>query len=306
MKFAFRFYHGGQSGPLLDVDAEDYQDAKAYAARHVALRRQGLDPNKTYDVVAWIERAGAGGVPRAEMRRFTLGFRPGPGGVTSVVFGKDESVAEEEITMIGRFTLPQLRRMRTLHVGQYDDLKYDNGSYRVWLSRARVEDGAPYNDQVTVERLVKGRWTTLDKYDPRSVGAGVHEATAAPWVSLTYGTLPSLRDFEFHLRDAKDEEGARLIGDPPRVYWFTLVDDAEIGAARAIADQLHVEAGSGFKGDITYGPDRYYPHKTAFEVRSVKALHKLVEGLTELWNQGDEKAGDLASSIMYTLRYEWV
>lgn len=208
--------------------------------------------------------------------------------------------------MIGRYTLPQLKRMRTIHVGQYDDLKYDNGTYRVWLSRARTEDGAPYNDQATVERLRGGRWVTVDQYDPRQVGLGAHAADAAPWVSLTYGTLPKLGDFELHLRDARDEEGARLIGDPPRVYWMTLVDDAEIGAARSVADRMHVQAGHGFRSEVAYGPDRYYPHKTAFEVTSVKGLHKLLEGLIELWEQGDEAAGNLASSIMYTLHYEWV
>ncbi len=205
--------------------------------------------------------------------------------------------------MVGRFTLPQIRRMRTIHVGQYDDLKYDNGTYRVWLSRARVEDGAPYNDQVTVERLTGGRWVTVDSYDPRKVGIGVHAADAAPWVTLTYGTLPRLGDFELHLRDARDEEGARLIGDPPRVYWFTLVDDDEIAAARLVADRINAGA---VKGPVSYGPDKYYPHKTAFEVRSVRGLHQLLEGLIELWERGDEAAGNLASSIMFTLHYEWV
>lgn len=200
--------------------------------------------------------------------------------------------------MIGRFSLRQINAMPTLWQGQYDDLKYDDGEVRVWQSRMRTEDGQPYDDQVTVERLTGGRWVTIDTYDPRSVGTGVFAAESVPWERYTYGVLPPLRDFEARLRNAKDEEGARLIGDPGRVYWMSLVDDDEIEAVRRIAPRLGRE--------IRTGPDRVYPHKTAVEISSVRALHKLIAGLVQQWERGNEAAGSLASSIIYTLRYEWV
>lgn len=48
----------------------------------------------------------------------------------------------------------------TIHSGQYDNLKYDDGEFRVWVSRMTVDDGMEYNRQVTVEKLVNGRWET--------------------------------------------------------------------------------------------------------------------------------------------------
>lgn len=61
-------------------------------------------------------------------------------------------------------TLHDLQSLPTLAVGQTDDLKFDNGEKRVWLSRMTVADGMPYDNQVTVEILVRGRWVILDQY----------------------------------------------------------------------------------------------------------------------------------------------
>lgn len=61
-------------------------------------------------------------------------------------------------------TLAELQSMPTLAVGQTCNLKIDRGNRRVWLSRMTVADGAPYDDQVTVEILDRGRWVILDQY----------------------------------------------------------------------------------------------------------------------------------------------
>jgi hypothetical protein len=63
-----------------------------------------------------------------------------------------------------RFTAARLRAMPTLEQGQFDNLKVSTGSTRVWLSRMTVEDGAPYGNQVTVEKLRGGRWVIADQY----------------------------------------------------------------------------------------------------------------------------------------------
>lgn len=63
-----------------------------------------------------------------------------------------------------RYTAAELRDLPTLTVGQADDLKIDNGTERIWLSRAGVEDGAPYDNQIFVETFDGERWNVVDEY----------------------------------------------------------------------------------------------------------------------------------------------
>lgn len=63
------------------------------------------------------------------------------------------------------YTLSELEALPTLAQGQADDLKMDDGNgTRVWLSRVGVDDGMPYDHQVTIERCVDGRWITAETY----------------------------------------------------------------------------------------------------------------------------------------------
>ena len=55
--------------------------------------------------------------------------------------------------------------MPTLSKGQFDDLKYDNGRIRVWLSRCSKDDGEPYNNKVTEEKLIDGKWEIVNVYE---------------------------------------------------------------------------------------------------------------------------------------------
>ena len=70
---------------------------------------------------------------------------------------------------MSEYTAEELRAMPTLSTGQADDLKIerlDGGGLRVWLSRMTVEDGMPYDDQITIEEYNHrdGRWVTIDEY----------------------------------------------------------------------------------------------------------------------------------------------
>ena len=65
----------------------------------------------------------------------------------------------------GVYTARELERKRTLSTGQCSDLKIDTGKERVWLSRCSVEDGEPYNNKVSVEKLRNGRWVTVEEYE---------------------------------------------------------------------------------------------------------------------------------------------
>ena len=51
------------------------------------------------------------------------------------------------------YTLAELEDLPTLAQGQADDLKVDTGTQRVWLNRCGVEDGEPYINKVTIEKL---------------------------------------------------------------------------------------------------------------------------------------------------------
>lgn len=78
-----------------------------------------------------------------------------------------------------QFTLAEVRKMRVLHQSHFDNLIYanfdidspfrDGGEIRVWLSRCTIEDGMPYNNQITVEEFDAnaGRWNTIDVYEAK-------------------------------------------------------------------------------------------------------------------------------------------
>ena len=63
-----------------------------------------------------------------------------------------------------KYTAKELEKKPTLSTGQADDLKVDTGSTRVWLSRCGIEDGEPCEDKVTVEKLINGKWETVEVY----------------------------------------------------------------------------------------------------------------------------------------------
>ncbi len=86
--------------------------------------------------------------------------------------------------MTKKYTLKQLEALPTLHQGHTDDLKIEthkgypfkeSKGVRVWLSRLTVEDGQPYNNQVTVEeyreKKISGfdswQWVTVQQYQAK-------------------------------------------------------------------------------------------------------------------------------------------
>lgn len=63
------------------------------------------------------------------------------------------------------YTADDLRDLPTLCVGQTDDLKIETLTERVWLCRCGIADGAQFREGITVERLIAGRWETVDEYE---------------------------------------------------------------------------------------------------------------------------------------------
>lgn len=70
------------------------------------------------------------------------------------------------------YSLKQLEDMPTLLESQADDLKFDEGGVRVWLSRMDESDGAPYHSEVTVEVMDPdtSKWEVVRQYQARPEG----------------------------------------------------------------------------------------------------------------------------------------
>ena len=66
-----------------------------------------------------------------------------------------------------KYTLRELQAMETISQGHTDDLKIKTEDTKVWLSRMTVEDGMPYDNMVTVEKLIDGRWEVIEEYPAR-------------------------------------------------------------------------------------------------------------------------------------------
>jgi hypothetical protein len=66
-----------------------------------------------------------------------------------------------------KFSLSEICKMPTIQQGHFDNLVYQSETKRVWISRMTVEDGQPYNNQVTVEKLVDGNWVIKEQYEAK-------------------------------------------------------------------------------------------------------------------------------------------
>jgi len=66
--------------------------------------------------------------------------------------------------MAKRYTAKELRVFRTIARGWTDNLKIDTGEKRVWLSRCTIADGMPWDNAITEETMIAGRWERTDFY----------------------------------------------------------------------------------------------------------------------------------------------
>ena len=76
----------------------------------------------------------------------------------------DSTLLKKDKTM-EKYTLRDLNKMTTVSASQFDDLKIETGDTRIWLSRMGIEDGQPYNNQVTIEKCIHGSWNTITQYE---------------------------------------------------------------------------------------------------------------------------------------------
>lgn len=78
-------------------------------------------------------------------------------------------------------SLSELRELPTITEGQIRSLKMESDSERVWLSRGTVEDGEPWNNLVSVERLFGGSWIEVEQWEAVNVS---HERITAADVQV--------------------------------------------------------------------------------------------------------------------------
>jgi|SRR5581483_4132611 len=69
------------------------------------------------------------------------------------------------------FSLAALQAMQVIGVGHTDNIVLNTGVFKVALSRMTVADGAPYDHQVTIQKIrtVNGRneWVTVREYEAK-------------------------------------------------------------------------------------------------------------------------------------------
>jgi len=76
-----------------------------------------------------------------------------------------ELQSREERSPEGRVrTLSELSAMPVISSVDRDDLRYQDGTHRVWLSRRALDEGAECLNQVREEALDHGKWVTTGTY----------------------------------------------------------------------------------------------------------------------------------------------
>lgn len=115
--------------------------------------------------------------------------------------------------------------------------------------------------------------------------------------SMTYGQVPPFEQFEHDVRTRIDPDYDRPYWPEGTAYPMELVEQHEIELAETFG--------------LTEFETERQRNRTNTRVRGFKesdprVIYEFVEFLADRWNNGDELAGDLASSIMYTLGYEWI
>ena len=58
----------------------------------------------------------------------------------------------------------ELKKMPTIATGQAFDLKVESDGLRVFLCRCGTEDGMPYDDAISIEKLKNGNWVETEMY----------------------------------------------------------------------------------------------------------------------------------------------
>lgn len=127
-----------------------------------------------------------------------------------------------------------------------------------------------------------------------------------PYKSMTWGTLPEFPAFKAYVEAARDEDDEPVIGPPGNVYHMELVGRDKESAKLALKTLFSTRTPVAF--------EQFEGEHGKFGLRflDLVSLHKFILALltiNEMQEQDDDSGegpGDLASSIMGTLGYEWI
>jgi hypothetical protein len=127
--------------------------------------------------------------------------------------------------------------------------------------------------------------------------------------SISWGTIPEFPAFKAHVEAASSEDGEPVIGPPGDVYHMELVGQDVTWAKMA----LEAMFAAGIRVSFEQFKGRHGKYGLRF--LDLQSLHKFIAALMvvdEMEAEEDpdadrqETAGNLASSIMTTLGYEWI
>jgi len=62
-------------------------------------------------------------------------------------------------------TFEFLESLETIEIGHADDLKINDGVFKVWLCRCDTYDGMPYDNAVTIEKYIDNCWVEVLMYE---------------------------------------------------------------------------------------------------------------------------------------------
>lgn len=62
-------------------------------------------------------------------------------------------------------SLSDLEDMEVIEEGYTADLLINDGRFKVWLERVGVDDGMPYDNAVTIETVIEGKWIEVLMYE---------------------------------------------------------------------------------------------------------------------------------------------
>ncbi len=78
----------------------------------------------------------------------------------------EHALRSRHVALHGELSLAEIQSLATISSGHADDLKIDSDGVRVWLSRMTVQDGAAFDNEVTVEIFHRstGQWARYKSY----------------------------------------------------------------------------------------------------------------------------------------------
>lgn len=126
---------------------------------------------------------------------------------------------------------------------------------------------------------------------------------------MTWGTMPEFKAFRAHVESALDEDDNPVVGPPGDVYHMELVGNDKESSKLAL--KVLFASGTPVKYDQFDGRHGKY----GLRFHDLMSLHKFLVALLtvdemQAEESGDEERsetpGDLASSIMGALNYEWI